>query len=370
MQNNHSQGVPINLQNLCKYYGGMIANHQVNLTVDAGEFITFLGPSGSGKTTTLMMIAGFIAPSAGDIQIDHRSIIDIPVHKRNIGMVFQNYALFPHLTVAENIAFPLKMRHIGKKDIQQRVKNTLDLVRLPNIAERRPKQLSGGQQQRVALARALVFEPRLLLLDEPLSALDAKLREEMKFELKQLHQQLGVTILFVTHDQEEALTLSDRIAVFREGSLAQVGKPETLYRRPSNRFVADFIGSSNFIGGHVISADSQRLTLDLGHDLTMVATHRPDWPIPSQQAEFTLRLEDIKVGGSAADCRNRYQATIEESLYIGDTIKYKVRLNHQLSLKIKTSAAGEKLSSGTTIAIGWHPESPLLIASDDTTMEN
>ena len=223
----------------------------ISLDIRSGEFLTLLGPSGSGKTTTLMMIAGFETPTAGDIAIDGRSVVALPPHKRNIGMVFQNYALFPHLTVAENIGFPLKQRGIDRAARARLVAESLELVRLPGYQARYPRQLSGGQQQRVALARSIVFHPRLLLMDEPLGALDKQLRESLQLEMRRLHADLGITFIYVTHDQEEALTMSDRVAVMHEGLIAQVGTPEDLYDRPCDRFVASFIGESNFLPGVV-----------------------------------------------------------------------------------------------------------------------
>ena len=241
------KGAPIKIDKLSKFFGKFVAVKEANLDIKAGEFLTFLGPSGSGKTTTLMMVAGFLIPTYGDIVVDNRSIVTVPPHKRNIGMMFQHYALFPHMSVADNIAFPLQMRRMPKDKISERVSWALDLVQLSEFKDRRPHQLSGGQQQRVALARAVVFEPSVLLLDEPLGALDAKLRENMQIELKQMHAALGTTVLYVTHDQAEALTLSDRIVVFNQGRIMQVGSPDDLYNYPENRFVADFIGETNFL---------------------------------------------------------------------------------------------------------------------------
>src|ERR1700761_91584 len=245
------QGASVALNNLEKRFDGVGAVRGISLDIQSGEFLTLLGPSGSGKTTTLMMIAGFETPSAGDIAIDGTSVVAMPPHRRNIGMVFQNYALFPHLTVAENIGFPLKQRGVPKAERTKLVGEALELVHLPGYGGRYPRQLSGGPQQRVALARAIVFQPRLLLRDEPLGALDKQLRENLQLEMRRLHADLGITFIYVTHDQEEALTMSDRIAVMHEGLIAQIGCPEELYDRPCNRFVAAFIGESNFLPGIV-----------------------------------------------------------------------------------------------------------------------
>ena len=230
-----------------KQYGNVMAVREVSLDIAPGEFVTLLGPSGSGKTTTLMMLAGFEIPTAGEIYVDTDPIAAVPPYRRNIGMVFQNYALFPHMTVGENIAFPLQMRKMSKSEIQQKTRDVLALVGLPGYEARYPRQLSGGQQQRVAVARALVFNPRVLLMDEPLGALDKQLRERLQLEIKALHDQLGVTIIYVTHDQEEATAVSDRIAVFDRGRLIQVGAPETIYAAPATLYVADFIGRANFL---------------------------------------------------------------------------------------------------------------------------
>src|SRR5215472_6280110 len=233
------------------YDGRTLAVKRLDLSIARGEFLTFLGPSGSGKTTTLNMLAGFERPTRGTITLDGRSADALPPYERNIGMVFQSYALFPHMSVTENVAFPLSVRKCPKDEIKTRVDRALDKVRLRQFADRAPAQLSGGQQQRVALARALVFEPSLVLMDEPLGALDKKLREHMQIELKQLHDQLGITIVYVTHDQSEALTMSDRVAVFESGGVAQIGTPGALYKEPATSFVANFIGENNTLSGKV-----------------------------------------------------------------------------------------------------------------------
>ncbi len=245
-----SPGATVVVTAVEKRFDAVGAVRGISLSVGAGEFLTLLGPSGSGKTTTLMMIAGFETPTAGDIAIDGRSVVTLPPHKRHIGMVFQNYALFPHMTVAENIGFPLRQRGVDRVTRARLVAESLELVRLPGYQQRYPRQLSGGQQQRVALARAIVFRPRLLLMDEPLGALDKQLREGLQLEMRRLHADLGITFIYVTHDQEEALTMSDRIAVMNEGRIAQIGTPENLYDRPCDRFVASFIGEFELFHRH------------------------------------------------------------------------------------------------------------------------
>jgi len=359
------RGARIELINLSKYYGDVGASRDVNLDIAPGEFLTLLGPSGSGKTTALMMIAGFVIPSSGDVRINGQSIIQVPVHLRNIGMVFQNYALFPHLSVAKNVSFPLEMRKVPKAEIDKKVNAALDLVRLGSFRERRPKQLSGGQQQRVALARALIFNPAVLLLDEPLGALDAKLREEMKIEIKQLHNEIGATILFVTHDQEEALTLSDRIAVFNEGEIVQVGTPDELYHQPANRFVADFIGETNLLSGEVVSIDDQQIRLRLAHEIEVVGDLREDMPPPTGHATYTLRLEKISVGEDAEKCTNRFTGTIKEFLFIGDSTKYLIRIAPGLEIKVKVPETGApRHAAGEEIQIGWSSKDMLLVETE------
>lgn len=242
-----STALPVEIRALSKHYGAVRAVDDVSLDIKAGEFLTLLGPSGSGKTSLLMIIAGFSRPDGGSIRIGGQEIVHLPPHKRNIGMVFQNYALFPHMTVAENVAYPLRLRKVGRSETEDRVKKVLDMVQLCAFGGRRITELSGGQRQRIALARAIVFEPRILLMDEPLSALDKQLRETMQIEIRRLHDRLGMTTISVTHDQREALTMSDRIAVFSRGRLAQVSTPEGLYDQPASRFIAEFIGESAFL---------------------------------------------------------------------------------------------------------------------------
>src|SRR5580692_8807933 len=287
------QGAAVFLTGLEKHYESVGAVRGVSLDIRSGEFLTLLGPSGSGKTTTLMMIAGFEVPSAGDIAIDGRSVVSLPPHKRNIGMVFQNYALFPHLTVAENIGFPLKQRGVDRATRAQKVAESLELVRLPGYQRRTPRQLSGGQQQRVALARAIVFRPRLLLMDEPLGALDKQLRESLQLEMRRLHADLGITFIYVTHDQEEALTMSDRIAVMNEGRIAQLGRPEELYDRPGSRFVASFLGESNFLSGIVHGFQEEDIVIaECGG--TMVRAVAPCRPTQGDKVTLTMRPERMR----------------------------------------------------------------------------
>lgn len=361
-----TKGAHITLERLSKHFGDVVAVDEISLDIQSGEFMTFLGPSGSGKTTTLMMIAGFLIPTAGDIKVDDRSITTVAPFKRNIGLVFQNYALFPHMTIFDNIAFPLQMRHIPKNEVKERVKWALGLVQLSGFDNRRPSQLSGGQQQRVAVARALVFEPSVLLLDEPLGALDAKLREGMQIELKQLHNRIGATILYVTHDQEEALTLSDRIIVFNKGRIMQVGTPDGLYRLPENRFVADFIGETNFLTGKVLSTDGKVCKIQLEDRIDMKGPLRDNFDSPKNWATYSLRPEKILIGDEVTESANAYEAIVEESLYLGEFTKYHLRLGSSIELIAKSSNRMGRsiLSPGSKINVGWYTHELLLVESE------
>ena len=361
-------GATIEIINLSKQFGRVTAVSDACLDVSSGEFLTFLGPSGSGKTTTLMMVAGFLIPTSGDIRVNGKSIVTIPAHRRNIGMMFQHYALFPHMTVAKNIAFPLEMRHVPKETIASRVDWALELVKLTAYKNRRPRQLSGGQQQRVALARAIVFEPPVLLLDEPLGALDAKLRENMQIELKALHAELGMTVLYVTHDQSEALTLSDRICVFNEGRIMQVGTPDDLYNFPENRFVADFIGETNFLSGKVVSKKENGCTIELEGGIQVKCPYRDSFAPPERWATFSLRPEKILLGQSAERAGNRYSGRVQETLYLGELTKYRIMLSDALQLNVKaTNRQGKKLlSKGENTLVGWEREDMLLVESGES----
>ena len=361
-----ARGAHITLERLGKHFGNIIAVDEISLDIKSGEFITLLGPSGSGKTTTLMMIAGFLIPTSGDIKVDDRSITTVPPYKRNIGMVFQSYALFPHMSIFENIAFPLQMRRVPKEEIKHHVKRVLDLVQLPGFENRRPAQLSGGQQQRIALARALVFEPLVLLLDEPLGALDAKLREGMQIELKQLHNRIGATILYVTHDQQEALTLSDRIIVFNKGAIMQVGTPDELYRLPENRFVADFIGETNFLTGKVISMEGEVCTVRLEDGIEMKGLIRDSFSSPKTWATYSLRPEKILIGDEVGDTANAYEGIVEEFLYLGEFTKYHIRLGSSIGLIAKSSnrLGRSILSPGNKINVGWDTSELLLVETE------
>jgi putative spermidine/putrescine transport system ATP-binding protein len=334
-----------------KFYGPFQAVRRLNLGIARGEFLTFLGPSGSGKTTTLNMLAGFERPSHGVITLNGKSVDRLPPYERNIGMVFQNYALFPHMTVAENVAFPLSVRKVQKSEIGPRIRRALEMVRLEQFAHRKPSQLSGGQQQRVALARALVFQPTLVLMDEPLGALDKKLREHMQIELKQIHEALGVTIIYVTHDQSEALTMSDRIAVFESGAIVQLGSPDELYNEPATVFVASFIGENNLLDGVVEHVDGKLCLVALATDLKVNALAVGDISVGTP-VQLTIRPEQIAVGGSDGPGITRFRADVEGRIYLGDHQRLLVRLGNGQELMVKVGAQ-QALANGETVDLCW-----------------
>ena len=331
------------------YDGRTFAVTRLNLHVSKGEFLTLLGPSGSGKTTTLNMLAGFERPTHGSIILNGKPVDRSPPYERNIGMVFQNYALFPHMTVEENVAFPLSVRKISKSEIATRVNKALDMIQLRKFSNRRPGQLSGGQQQRVALARALVFEPTLVLMDEPLGALDKKLREHMQLEIKQLHSMLGVTIVYVTHDQSEALTMSDRVAVFNNGGIAQIGTPDDLYNQPANSFVASFIGENNTLDGVVddVSGAECQVTLTGGGRIRAAAIG----PVSKGEAcQIALRPERIGITPTTP-IDNSFEATVEGSIYLGDHLRLLARLGNGQLLSVKVGPE-KMMAAGETVALG------------------
>jgi spermidine/putrescine ABC transporter ATP-binding subunit len=350
-----ARGASVILSGIEKRFDSVGAVRGLSLDIRSGEFLTLLGPSGSGKTTTLMMIAGFETPTAGDIAIDGRSVVALPPYRRNIGMVFQNYALFPHLTVAENIGFPLKQRGVDRATRARLVAESLELVRLPGYQTRYPRQLSGGQQQRVALARAIVFRPRLLLMDEPLGALDKQLRESLQLEMRRLHADLGITFIYVTHDQEEALTMSDRVAVLHEGLIAQVGTPEDLYDRPRDRFVASFIGETNFLPAVVRGSDNGAVVTDCaGATLWALAQGCPP---AGENVLLTTRPERMRFAETPEEGgrRNRIAATIVETVFAGERLRYLCLCEGGLSIVVKepSSATARRRGIGERVEISW-----------------
>ena len=332
------------------YDGETLIVKDLNLDIRKGEFLTLLGPSGSGKTTSLMMLAGFETPTAGEILLAGRSINNVPPHKRDIGMVFQNYALFPHMTVAENLAFPLSVRGMSKTDVKERVKRALSMVQLDAFAGRYPAQLSGGQQQRVALARALVFEPQLVLMDEPLGALDKQLREHMQMEIKHLHQRLGVTVVYVTHDQGEALTMSDRVAVFHQGEIQQIEPPR-------NTFVANFIGENNRLSGQLLSCDGERCVVGLprGEKVEALAVNVGQ---PGEPVTLSIRPERVRLNGASESCVNRFSGRVAEFVYLGDHVRVRLEVCGRDDFFVKQPIAelDPTLSVGDVVPLGWQVE--------------
>lgn len=355
-----STALPIVIQGLSKKYGKLYALDSVDLDVKSGEFLTLLGPSGSGKTTLLMAIAGFSRPDTGSIRFGETEMILTPPHRREVGMVFQSYALFPHMSVAENVAFPLKLRRVGAKERTERVDAALSTVQLSDLGERRVDQLSGGQRQRVALARAFVFRPRILLMDEPLSALDKKLREQMQIELKQLHRQLGVTTVYVTHDQREALTMSDRIAVINFGKLAQIDTPQAIYNQPANSFVADFIGESTtlplthdgtgklFFEDHLIATD---IATDSANEWSLVI--RPE------------RLFAAREGITDSNETIVFAGVVREFVFQGDTAFALTAISskYDLSMRFGTNASESQnaMRPGDKVSLGLHRRDVIII---------
>src|SRR6185369_4417026 len=314
----------VNFIDVQKSYDGVtLVVKDLNLAIRRGEFLTLLGPSGSGKTTTLMMLAGFEVPTHGRIELDGQEINNLAPHKRNIGMVFQNYALFPHMSVEENLAFPLAVRKLPKTEIDAKIDRALAMVQLSQMRKRRPAQLSGGQQQRVALARALVFDPKLVLMDEPLGALDKQLREQMQLEIKHIHADLGVTVVYVTHDQGEALTMSDRIAVFSDGVIQQLAKPADLYERPDNAFVAQFIGENNRLHGQVTAMNGTTCQVQIpGSGPVRAMAVNVD--SVGQATTLSLRPERVKINPPAGSMPNLFNAEVRELIYLGDHVRTRV----------------------------------------------
>lgn len=336
--------LPISVHQLTKRYGSLTVLDAIDIDVRSGEFLTLLGPSGSGKTTLLMMLAGFVRPDCGIIRFGEADVVRLAPHKRNVGMVFQNYALFPHMDVAANIAFPLQLRGVGKSEIAARVEKTLELVKLGGYGARRVDQLSGGQRQRIALARAIVFEPRILLMDEPLSALDKQLREHMQIELRQLHERLGMTTVYVTHDQREALTMSDRIAVIDHGRIQQLDAPNVIYERPAGRFVAEFIGESTFVSVEV-SEDGCHFG-----DVPLVLAHTPS---RLGKRELMIRPERLVIlDGEPAPEMNVLPAIVRASIYQGESILVQTILANGTAVSVRASASVKPPIAGEHVRLG------------------
>ncbi|WP_246088455.1 ABC transporter ATP-binding protein [Phreatobacter stygius] len=347
-------GQPVlELSGVKKSYGGYVAVESVDLALRRDEFLTFLGPSGSGKTTTLMMVAGLQQPDAGSIRLGGQPVDRLPPYRRDIGMVFQNYALFPHMTVRRNVAFPLEMRQVGRAERERQVADALQLVGLADYGDRLPRQLSGGQQQRVALARAMVYHPTLLLMDEPLGALDKKLREQMQREIKRIHRERRISVLYVTHDQEEALTMSDRIAVFNKGRVEQIGTPEELYERPATRFVADFIGETNFLPGRVTGADGAHCRVDIAG--SPVAAMSPEPARSGTSVVVAIRPERLRLQ-PATQHDGGVTGTLTDVVYLGNARRSVIRLadgKDCFALHHANEAEAASLTRGQAVSLSW-----------------
>lgn len=357
-----ADSLPITIEGLTKQYGDLYALDFVNLSIKSGEFLTLLGPSGSGKTTLLMALAGFTRPDCGRISFGAEDVTLKPPHLRDVGMVFQSYALFPHMSVADNIGYPLKLRKVARADIEQRVKATLDTVQLAGYGERKITQLSGGQKQRIALARAIVFNPRIVLMDEPLSALDKKLRDHMQIELRHMHDRLGMTTVYVTHDQREALTMSDRIAVINKGQVMQLGTPREIYDTPANRFVADFIGESTFLpigrqGQDLFFAD-QKVMARAKETTTgpIVLVVRPEHLVP--------------LSGQPNDDTNIFATTVRDIVYQGDAILFCLELSDGTKVMMRKGCNSRNdlgsIRVGDSLKVGLHRDDAVVVADDDS----
>jgi mannopine transport system ATP-binding protein len=360
------RGQTVTISRVSKRYGAVGAVEDVSIEVRAGEFLSLLGPSGSGKTTLLMMVAGFESATAGSIRVGDRDLTHVPPNERGIGMVFQKYALFPHMTVAQNVAFPLKMRKLSKGEIAERVRRALSLVRLDDYGDRMPSQLSGGQQQRVAVARAIVFEPPVLLMDEPLGALDKKLREQLQIEIKSLQQRLGVTVVYVTHDQEEALTMSDRVAVINNGRLEQIGTPVDLYDSPGSVFVADFIGKMNFVDGEWISSGGEAGMVrvsDLGSLPALAPCANGAVVTARRPVRAAIRPERLQLFKRGDGSEHSLKGTIESVIFVGSHRTLLVRVGDKLlQAQIPAAAGAHHLDQGDAVDVTCDPTAVQLFA--------
>jgi len=362
-----TRGAPkLAVDRVSKRYGSVTALHETSLQLHQGEFLTLLGPSGSGKTTLLMMVAGLVEPDSGTILIDGREATYAPPFKRDIGMVFQNYALFPHLSIFENIAFPLRMRRRPEALVKSEVARVLELVQLPHVADRLPRQLSGGQQQRIALARCIVYRPSIILMDEPLGALDKKLRDQLQIEIKHLHRQIGSTILYVTHDQQETLTMSDRVCLMNHGRVEQLGTPHDLYFRPQTVFAADFLGDSNILPASVAGADGEAmLAIRLpGFEGALRAPRRPGI---GNSVRVMIRPESLRLAQQPEPGWNALPAVVTEMIFAGGVTRYimKVPGGQQMVLADLTMETSMSVELGREVTVQWRPESTILLPGDE-----
>ncbi|QPC42672.1 ABC transporter ATP-binding protein [Kaustia mangrovi] len=365
-------GARLVLRDVAKRYGDVTALEPTSIEIEPGEFFSLIGPSGSGKSTLLGAVAGFIPPTGGHIEIDGDDVVSMPPFRRNIGMVFQNYALFPHMSVFDNVAFPLRLRKMAARDVRERVERMLATVRLPDMGKRAIGQLSGGQQQRVALARAAVYDPRILLMDEPLGALDKNLREEMQFEIKAFHRQIRATILYVTHDQDEAATMSDRIAIMNGGRIIQHGRPRELYEHPRNAFVASFLGDANLFEVDAASPAGDGLArVDIGGDVALKAAAPPGaGAVGGGSHVICVRPESIAIAegtltGEVA-CSNRIGGTVADAVYTAGTVRYRVKLDEARSVTVRLASQRqvELFDVGRPVTLTWPAADTLLIPKE------
>jgi putative spermidine/putrescine transport system ATP-binding protein len=353
----------IEVMDLSKSYGGAMAVDNVTFRLQAGEFLTLLGPSGSGKTSTLHMVAGFETPTHGDIRIRGESVLGVPPNHRNLGVGFQSYALFPHMSVAENVEFPLRMRGVARRERRRRACDILERVGLQGLESRRPRQLSGGQQQRVSLARSIVFDPAALLLDEPLGALDKRLRERLQIEIRDVHKRTGLSVLYVTHDQDEAMMMSDRIAIMREGRIVQIGPPADVYRHPSSPFVAHFLGETNLIP----CKQQPSVGPDVGvsyRDGSAGLVRRRDHGVESEGNLVSVRPESVEIRRDRHDGQNSFAATVIDLVYLGSHVRYNVKAIDQ-EITVKTPAEESCFQRGEGVHIGWNAQNAQLLRDDD-----
>ena len=361
-----SAAMMVELLGVSKRYGEVDALQRVDLSIRKGEFVTLLGPSGSGKSTLLNLIAGMTSPSSGRIVIEGRDATTLPTNRRGLGMVFQNYALMPHMTVFENIAFPLQVRKVAKEEIRRRVGAVLDLIQLGHVANRKPRELSGGQQQRISLARCIVYRPSIILMDEPLGALDKKLRDQLQIEIKHLHRQIGSTILYVTHDQQETLTMSDRVCLMNHGRVEQLGTPHDLYFRPQTVFAADFLGDSNILPASVAGADGEAmLAIRLpGFEGALRAPRRPGI---GNSVRVMIRPESLRLAQQPEPGWNALPAVVTEMIFAGGVTRYimKVPGGQQMVLADLTMETSMSVELGREVTVQWRPESTILLPGDE-----
>jgi len=357
----------LTIRDLRKTYGPVVALEGASLELREGELLTLLGPSGSGKTTMLMIIAGLTQPDSGEVWIDSRLATYAPSYRRDIGMVFQNYALFPHLSVYENIAFPLRMRKVPEATIDKEVRRVLDLIQLADVGPRLPRALSGGQQQRIALARCIVYRPSIVLMDEPLGALDKKLRDQMKLEIKHLHTELGITVLYVTHDQEEAMILSDRVCLMNDARIEQLGTPDELYFRPRSVFAADFLGESNILAATVLGVEGGWATLRAADAMTVRAPAEPGLAV-GERVRFMVRPENVALLGPGESADNEATAALEEVILVGGVTKHYARLRDGTTVSATSLTGGplRAVERGAAVRLGWTRERTVILRENGT----